>query len=488
MFTRRPKVVVAVAMTALAVVSMAQLASAKSMPGKSSTESPYVVSSIPGVNIRSILTVGDSVNRGPNGTPYRMVGIPDGLGAFDNGDGTFTLLMNHELNATAGIERAHGAKGAFISKWVISKGDLRVLHGEDLIKWVVTWNKETSSWNAPATGIALARLCSADLADISAFYDFASGRGYHGRLFLSGEESGAEGRAFAHAMDGTTYELPWMGKASWENLVANPSVGQKTVVAGLDDSGGGQVYFYVGEKRKSGNPVEKAGLANGTLYGVKIEGIEKETDATTLAGPTNFTLAPLGNVADWTGAKLEEESTKLGISALNRPEDGAWDPNNPNDFYFVTTANMSGKSRLYRLRFEDAANPQLGGTAEMLLDGTEGPKMMDNLTVTKRGQILIQEDPGNNPHLAKIWNYSIATGALSLVAEHDPDRFAPGGSDFVTQDEESSGMIDVSDILGEGNYLFVVQAHYKHSDAELVEGGQLLQMHIPAGKKLERVK
>ena len=32
-----------------------------------------------------------------------MVGIPDGLGAFDNGDGTFTVLMNHELGNTQGV-------------------------------------------------------------------------------------------------------------------------------------------------------------------------------------------------------------------------------------------------------------------------------------------------------------------------------------------------------------------------------------------------
>ncbi len=45
-----------------------------------------------------ILTVGDSVNTKLDGvSPYRMVGIPDGLGAYDNGDGTFTVLMNHEL-------------------------------------------------------------------------------------------------------------------------------------------------------------------------------------------------------------------------------------------------------------------------------------------------------------------------------------------------------------------------------------------------------
>src|SRR6185295_14996980 len=43
----------------------------------------------------SLLTVGDTNRPDVNG--YKMVGLPDGLGAFDNGNGNFTLLMNHEL-------------------------------------------------------------------------------------------------------------------------------------------------------------------------------------------------------------------------------------------------------------------------------------------------------------------------------------------------------------------------------------------------------
>jgi hypothetical protein len=80
--------------------------------GPSSSASPYLVPVAPGVVTRSILTVGDSVNNKPGSTaPYRMVGIPDGLGAYDNGDGTFTVLMDHELPANAGVVRAHGERG-----------------------------------------------------------------------------------------------------------------------------------------------------------------------------------------------------------------------------------------------------------------------------------------------------------------------------------------------------------------------------------------
>jgi hypothetical protein len=57
---------------------------------------------------------------------YRMAGIPEGLGAFDNGDGTITVLMNHELTATAGVSRTHGGTGAFVSRWQISSGIIEV--------------------------------------------------------------------------------------------------------------------------------------------------------------------------------------------------------------------------------------------------------------------------------------------------------------------------------------------------------------------------
>ena len=247
---------IAVATTALAVVAGAGAVSANATSGPSSSASPYVVRLAPGVVTKSILTVGDSVTN-PDGTTYRMAGIPDGLGAFDNGDGTFTLLMNHELGPTVGAVRAHGAKGAFVSKWTIRKDDLSVVSGGDLIQQVATWTPGVG-YNSPAKGVVLGRLCSADLPAKSAFYNAASGLGYDGRLFLDGEEVGAEGRAFAHGLDGVSYELPRLGKFSWENALANPATGDKTVVVGTDDSTPGQLYVYVGDKTAAGSPVDRA--------------------------------------------------------------------------------------------------------------------------------------------------------------------------------------------------------------------------------------
>jgi len=437
-----------------------------------SAPSAYLVPSAPGVVVKDILTVGQSVGG------YRMAGIPDGLGAFDNGDGTFTLLMNHELGNTVGVARAHGGKGAFVSKWIIRKSDLAPLSGEDLMKQVALWNPVTGGYDAPATGVSFSRFCSADLAPISAWYDAASGLGFKGRLFTDGEESGNEGRAMAHGMDGLSWELPRLGKLSFENVVAHPNAGAKTLVAELDDSTPGQVYFYLGNKTNTGSAVEKAGLTNGTLYGVKVSGVATEDSATGIPSGTAFTLADLGNVENTTGAALESASVTAGVTRFLRPEDGAWDPVHTNDFYFVTTNAFSSPSRLWRLRFADINNLAAGGALDMLLGGSEGQHMFDNITIDRAGHVYLQEDVGNNAHLGKVWRYDIVSNTLTVVAQHDPLRFLSGAPLFLTQDEESSGIIDATSILGPGWFLLDVQAHYA-TDAETVEGGQLLAMYDP---------
>src|SRR5262249_29887333 len=146
-----------------------------------STSTPaYLQGTARGVTFTPLLSVGDSVNMKPDGvTPYRMVGIPDGLGAIDNGDDTFTVLMNHELNNTVGIARAHGGRGAFVSKWTFSKSTLQTLHGEDLIQAVSTYNSATGVWNPPGSGVAFGRFCSGDLPEKEAFWDKDSKTGFN---------------------------------------------------------------------------------------------------------------------------------------------------------------------------------------------------------------------------------------------------------------------------------------------------------------------
>ena len=127
-----------------------------------SADPAYLAPVAPGWRTRALITVGESVNDKPDCRPYRMVGIPDGLGAYDNHDGTFTVLMNHELREVAGVRRAHGGIGAFVSRWTIRKRDLKVLQGSDLIQQVILWDPGASAYVLadPAT---FSRFCAAPI-------------------------------------------------------------------------------------------------------------------------------------------------------------------------------------------------------------------------------------------------------------------------------------------------------------------------------------
>jgi secreted PhoX family phosphatase len=351
----------------------------------------------------------------------------------------------------------------------------------------------------------LNRLCSADLAPISAFYNPASGKGYNGRIYLNGEEGGTQGRPFGHVVaTGQSYELtPWLGNMSYENSVAHPDTGSDTTVVVNTDDGDAavdqQVYVYRGTKQNTGNAVEKAGLRGGQLFGIKVLGVPQyEYQKTNWQVGDEFDFSVV-NVSANAGnaALLDADSHAGGVTSFQRPEDGAWDPQKPSDFYFVTTSsfgpapgeNRTGQTRLWRLRFDDPTNPSLGGTIELLVSGpvgtsgdpnSPGPQMFDNITVNDRGQVLLQEDVGNQPYLGGVWIYDISSGELTEIAEHDPNRFVPGAPGFLTQDEEASGIIPAP-FLGEGKYLIDTQAHYNIT-GELVQGGQLMELHVPPGK------
>jgi len=85
---------------------------------------PYVEPVGNHYQVRALFSVDDKVPLlgGAPGQQYRMVGIPDGLGAHPNGDGTSTLYMNHELNFTALSEPVVGGpknRGAIVSQWTL---------------------------------------------------------------------------------------------------------------------------------------------------------------------------------------------------------------------------------------------------------------------------------------------------------------------------------------------------------------------------------
>lgn len=138
---------------------------------------------------------------------------------------------------------------------------------------------------------------------------------------------------------------------------------------------------------------------------------------------------------------------------------------------------------LWRLSYNDVDRPWEGGTLTLLLDGSESPYLYnpDNVGFDNGGHLLIQEDPGNNVHRATIVAYDVKSGDRAVLAQFD-HRFQAGDPSFITQDEESSGIIDASRVLGRGTFLFDAQVHAAHPQADKVEYGQLLTLQVNWGR------
>jgi hypothetical protein len=476
-----------VGVSAVAAIASAASAQVVGRTGPSSSASPYVVAPAgsPVRDLVSIMTVGDTFNG------YQLVGIPDGMGGFME-NGVMKLFIDHELTATAGgVRRAHQpvgfAGGAFISAWTINPQTLVVSGGYDAITSVTTTTNGTggSLYN-------FARFCAGDIAETSAFLNSATGCGTSSRFFVTGEESGAGGRMTATDLaTGVAYQMTAFDASlgSWENGVARPMESDATVMIGLSDGAANRVFVYVGSKQCTGNPAEKAGLLNGTSYGIQVQ--VNGSNVTSESRDFGFaSSAPAVFSGTFT---LATGGTAAGTAFL-RPEDGAWDPANPSDFYFVTTDRMSTTSagapqshgsRLYRLRFSDVNNPLAGGTIEAVLDGTDPMEMGDNLcvfnTLSGGTRVILQEDPGNHPRSATTWLYNANNDTLVQLLKGDSARFGDIGVAATApfnQDEEVSGVFDARDTLGLGWFVGNMQAHYSVA-APLVEGGQVYAFYAP---------
>jgi hypothetical protein len=508
-----------------------------SSPAYAANYPVYVEAASSGVSINVIATAGDQIDG------YQIVGIPDGMGLIKDGK-NLALITNHELSATNAVAAARttasgAAYGAFVSKITLDSKTLKPTAAEDLFSTISWYDYANGTWGTKPTvpfGAALKdqygtvnhsnifnRFCSATLAPAGTFFNKKTGAGFKDALFLTGEEGSDESRGFAVTMDGQVAQIPGFGLASWENFVPVQTNNDITAVMSNEDSTatGSQVYMYVGTKQKTGTFYQKAGLANGKHY--VLSGFPgDDNQIRTLFGknspvPVDFTEISYTLNGKEQNAKALEKGLRL-----SRVEDGNFDPKNPNDYYFITTESNKdpkattsspeypGVSRdggaLWRLRFDDVSDPLKGGTLEMLLDGSEDIYLSkpDNLTIDNNGNILIQEDPGANDAVARIVAYRISDGAIGVVAKFKDQYFKKGGAEFITNDEETSGIIDVTSFLRKNKsdkatyFMFVAQVHSEPVKARIdvtsdaakadlaaaVEGGQWYTMKVTDWKKI----
>jgi hypothetical protein len=442
---------------------------------------------------------------------YRFGGIPDGLGAFEPHRGSFGLLVNHELRETNGITRQHGEKGAYVSEWSISRRSLKVNAGRDFIArktgdlattGVRYWDYSKSAYStAPSTGTIsqmapFYRFCSSTLTDPGQL-DGPHGTGYDGQLYFANEEGGSA-RTFAVTEDGVATQLPRLGLYDYENTKPAYNKGVDTTVAGLEDATA-NLWLYHGTKKATGSAVDRAGLTNGDLGVIALDnGVKTDDEFRAKVGkgtPVSWSY----KTVNWNQSQSAQKSEAIakGGTTFTRIEDGTWDPHHRNTLYFNTTSSGLPKGPtgreiggVWKVVLNDVNDPSKGGTIELLLDGSEPPylNMQDNMTIDNRGNLLLQEDPGNQVALARIAAYNTKTGALKTLAQFDPKYFAPkladgtANPDLITQDEESSGIIPADHQLGGSTYLFDAQIHKAYPDPalapELAEQGQLLAMKV----------
>ena len=525
------------------VVSMGVVASSLVLQSAHAADAPvYLISASDGATLSVIATTGDTISN------EVLRGVPDGMGALKNADGTLTLLSNHEISTSADFanKKDTGTWGSSISKMTFDPATKKITKMENWMKSMTYYNYNTEKWGStweqslpvgtPATDAygaligtnGINRLCSGDLVPAGGFaYTEKDAKtkknvtyGYKDAVYLTGEEGSDDvSRAFAFDANGNGMQLPKLGLAPWENFLTKPATGKTTIVMGNEDGNAtdSQLYMYVGTKQKTGaNFAEKAGLTNGKLYTIALENYRTDNAVRTVPKGTKINVGFNEINTNPKYGKLGTMSQANGTT-FSRIEDGEFDSKNPNVYYFVTTeSNKDPKATtprpgatysrdggaLWKMTFADAKDPFKGATIEMLLDGTEAPYLTkpDNITIDG-DYILIQEDPGNNAHIARLVAYRKSDGKIAELAKFDEQYFITGASKFITQDEESSGIINVDKFLKaagdtKSHYFLNAQVHATLSksrpdlaaslgttdlmalDRKAIEGGQYYHLAV----------
>lgn len=523
------------------VIAAAVIGSAAIAPmAMAATPIQYVLSANEAATITTLATSGDVI------TGKILRGTPDGMGVMKNADGTLSILSNHEMSIsdkTVQLSKsATGSWGSTISKLTYNPSTNTVSKLESFISSVNYYDYTNKAFTSDFTksipvgypaldsfgsenfSNGLNRFCSANLVQAGGllFKDGKKSYGYNGAIYFTSEEGSDYSRTFAFDSNGNGFQLPKMGLGGYENALTNPASGKSTVVM-LNEDGDeklSQLFMYVGTKQEKGaNFVEKAGLNNGQLYAISVKNAR-----TDLKFRSTYKVGEKASVAfnplntDPAFADVQAQAQGAGTT-FSRVEDGEWDPKNPNVYYFLTTQSTKDPiatvpnpatptvsrdgGALWRLTFKDVKNPMKGASLEMLLNGGETPYLSkpDNLAIDESGHILIQEDPGNNAHLARVVAYRISDGKLGVVAQFDKQYFATDATTPITIDEESSGMVNANAFLKKSGdnasyFFFNAQVHATTSKARLesapvdaldtaaIEGGQYYLLKISDWTKI----
>lgn len=391
-------------------------ASAQVVPAQHSLSPPLVIidtANFPGVQAFGLISSLDTLPLSPN---FRFGGTADGAGLLRNGDGTFTMTVNHE--DCHAVSRIH------------LDSSFRPVSGDYLL------NSNGGYW----------RLCSATMAT-------PEEHGF-GPYFLTGSE---ENLAYTHYVN--PYGPPIHDSASSFNTTLAAGFGQwraentvplplaaynKTIVCiGDDDAGvhGGQFAMYIG------NSV--GDLLNGKLYVLRRTDLNQRERDIIPGQVYNVELVQVpAAYTGWNSFVLDAYAdTSLKCIRFNRIEDLDYRKGNAaagREVYFNSsglanpdTIDRTLWGRVYRLRL-DSLDPTRG-TLECVMNGDDknlsNPAHElynpDNICVTE-DYAYVQEDPNQYyfsaaypyVHDAKVYQYDIRTGAVKTLLTIDHRRHA----------------------------------------------------------------
>jgi hypothetical protein len=437
------------------------------------------------------------------GTPvaqYRMVGIPDGLGAYRKGD-TVKVLMTHEIAQKGPRDPSDrseprvgrpGQRGAFASEWTLNRQG-EVISGRRAFDRVY----QDDTFVGPAaqednTTPAFARWCSAFLA--------GSEVGFDREIFFANEESGPTGSEEGKTtsfdprgsqsvaiFDGEAHALSKLGRFPRENTIVMPHTGRFTVTLSTEDGPAGttdsQLYMYIGRKDRSSRSVlRRNGLDNGRLY-VFASDDGRDNENAILQGdrvPGHFVEIP--GADQMSDVQLEAASDAAGAFGFARVEDGMFDASDNRRFWFVTTGEQATDSpdphinELGRINHLDIRSPRevvltQAFNADQMTPAEDGPMSPDNLDVT-RHFVVVQEDGtgASRPDIGargrdgSIWMLPKRTAGAppTFTRVVELVGMTEGGRDGIRTGPaiwETSGVIDTAKELGKDTFLFDVQAH-----------------------------
>jgi secreted PhoX family phosphatase len=427
-------------------------------PGKGDalTTRPSMLKAVAaGVEVMPFLTTGDKIG------DFQFAGTPDGMGALDNGDGTYTLLVNHEWTFSANIA------DAMVSRLIVDKKTMHVTAGDYLIKGTEGYK----------------RFCSATLVGKDA--------GFDAPVFLTNEEAtdGKHGGVVV-AVDpnsGKVTDLPQLGYFPHENTTAVPYKGKVVLILG-DDNWPGELYMYVANNSadvlagKGQLYVLKAGDKDGKP--IQFENQLKKGDSIPV------TFVPVSQDDNKNVKSLATAAEKLGAFKFVRIEDSEYDRNDPTTVWFTTTGRSQAtdpdtkkpydaKGALWNVQL-DPGDPTKA-TLSLVLSGDQGDDILnpDNVATSQNSVIMLEDinDEFRGGHPGRVLRYDFKTKTVTPIAELVQKDF--DGKDIPGDkagEWESSGIINTFDLLGQGTWIINVQAHTLKTEqlGRKDEGGQLL--------------